>query len=121
MPVKLTYDSQHDCLVQEFVGVVDEDLIKQQVKLVVAASKEHNCKRLLNDMRQAELGLSIVEIHEIPKFLENEGVDRSWKRAVVFSKDFRDYHFYENVAFNIGFTVKVFTDRQKSLDWLTKK
>jgi hypothetical protein len=67
---------------------------------IIKQLSAHNCLRLLNDMRQASLRLSTVDLYELPAWIEEAGVNRACKRALVVARDFNDYKFYETVSRN---------------------
>jgi len=121
MAFHVAYDPQCDCLIGEFIGSIDHEKLEEYALEVAEAAKEHGCRRILNDLRKAEVRFSTTEIIEIPGFLETTGIDRSWKRAVVVSQSLEDYRFYETTALNRGYTVKIFTDLTEARDWLTQE
>lgn len=126
MTFKVEYDERSDCVIGTFAGRLDKESAREYAKEIAKVSADNDCARFLNDLREAELGFSTVEIHDLPKMLneltEGAGLDRSWRRAVVGpkGKDQRDYDFFETVAANQGYTVKVFADLDKAMDWLLK-
>ncbi len=78
----------------------------------------HDCKLILNDMREAELNLATVDIYYLPGMLDAAGLDRSWKRAIIATNQLEDYRFFETVARNRGYQVRVFTEKNKAMNWL---
>ena len=82
-------------------------------------AKEHNCKRFLNDMRKANILLSVADLFDLPKLLSVEEFNRSWKRAVFVGENrFEEFKFYETTAINKGLQVKVFTEKSMAIEWL---
>jgi len=79
---------------------------------------EHGCTRILNDLREVDLELSTVDIYDIPNLVAGSGIERSVKRAVVFSRDVGDYQFFETVSVNQGQFVRVFEDFDVAVTWL---
>ncbi|MHC4624374.1 MAG: hypothetical protein ACYS4W_10795 [Planctomycetota bacterium] len=97
---------------------MDSKSVKEYAKEIIGTASKHNCKRFLNDMREAQLDLSTIEIYEIPGFLDAAGLDRTSKRALVVSRQPEDYRFFENVSINRGYNVKVFEDMDEAMNWL---
>ena len=64
-------------------------------------------------MREASLQLSTVDLYDLPAWIEEAGVDRP-AGALLVSRDFNDYEFYETVSRNHGHIVAVFTDSSKT-------
>ncbi|MHC4243534.1 MAG: hypothetical protein ACYS3N_16910 [Planctomycetota bacterium] len=127
MSYNVYYDSERDCVFASMEGDID---IKQAKEFAHEATKlisAHNCRRLLNDLRKANMKLSTIEIYDLPTYISDAGLDRLCKRALVVSQDFEDYKFFENVSSNHGHLVEVFADSDefsifqnvdKAQDWL---
>ena len=127
MTFKVEYDESSDCVIGVFAGRLDTESMSEYAKEIARVSAKHNCRRFLNDLREAEIGLSTLDIHGLPKilqeFTQGAAFDRSWRRAILApkGKDVRDYDFFETVAGNQGHTVKVFADLDKAMDWLLER
>ena len=115
---EVSYDKKRDCLVGSFTGTLDLKTIAQFAKAIAAAAQTHDCKRFLNDMRKAKVDFSTVELYRMPGVLDASGLDPSWRRAIIASKQLKDYRFFETVAQNQGYSVRVFTDPDEALTWL---
>jgi hypothetical protein len=67
-------------------------------------------------MRKAPIKLSTVDLYDLPTWIEEwreeAGVSRSCKRALLVSRDFPDYEFYETVSRNHGHLLEVFAGSQ---------
>ncbi len=124
MVFKVEYDEGRNCVIGTFAGRLDMESAREYAKEIAKVSADNDCARFLNDLRGAEPGFSTLDIHDLPKTLheltEGAGLDRSWRRAILApkGKDVRDYDFFETVAANQGYTVKVFADLDKAMDWL---
>ncbi len=114
MAYKVTYNSDEDCVHARIEGVVDLALAQQYAREIIKQLRIHNCLRLRNDMRQASIKLSTMDIYDLPAWIEERieeaGVSRSCKRALLVSRDFREYEFYETVSRNHGHLLEVFAD-----------
>lgn len=114
MAYRVTYYPDRDCVCASIEGAVDLALAQRYAQEIIAQLRDHRCLRLLNDMRQASLKLSTIDLYELPAWIEERieeaGVSRSCKRALLVSRDFRDYEFYETVSRNHGHLLEVFAD-----------
>ena len=109
---------------------VQEDLTLNKVKEIISeaiqVAKVQNCFLILNDMREATVKLSTVEIYELPKIIPDifasSGLNvHQFKRALVAAKDLNDYKFFETVTLNHAQNAKFFTDIDKARKWLIGK
>ncbi|OHB62938.1 MAG: hypothetical protein A2Y76_11685 [Planctomycetes bacterium RBG_13_60_9] len=115
---KVFYNADEDCVHASIKGVVDLAMAQQYAKDIIKQLRAHNCLRLLNDMRKASIKLSMVDIYDLPAWIEDRmeeaGVNRSCKRALLVSRDFRDYKFFETVSRNHGHLMEVFADSRQT-------
>ena len=121
MTFNVSYDQANKWLICSFTGTLDSKSAQVFAEAVADTASKHDCKCLLNDLRQAELDMSTVEIYHIPGMLDTTGIDLSWKRAIVAAGDLKDYRFFETVARNRGYRVRVFTDQDQAMYWLREK
>jgi hypothetical protein len=110
MTYEVIYDPEEDYVHGRIEGQVDLALAHEYVKEIIRQLRAHHCLRFLNDMRQAWDKLSTVDIYNLPAWIEEAGMDRSCKRALLVARDFDDYQFYETVSRNHGQLVEVFAD-----------
>ena len=77
----------------------------------------------IDDSELEDVG-SVVDLYDLPTLYEEQGLERGSKGAVVLpaanAKVAEDARFHETVCLNRGWQVKVFTDCQEAIDWLTK-
>ena len=118
MAYKVVYNPDEDCVHASIEGDVDLAMVKQYAGEIKEQLREHNCPRLLNDMRKASIKLSTMDIYDLPAWieeaLEEAGVGRCARRALLVSRDFKDYEFYETVSRNHGHLLAVFADPAKA-------
>ena len=116
------YDQEHDCLVGHFTGDMDIQSAELYLKEVVPMTRKHDSKRILNDMRNANIKMGIMDIYKLPSIVIRDTFDRSWPRAVIVKeKNVKLLHFYETVALNRGIQVKIFTDIEEGIRWLSSR
>ena len=114
MAYKVVYDPDEDCVFGSITGDVDLEMVQRYAREIIKQLSAHNCLRFLNDMREASLQMSTVDLYDLPAWIEEAGVDPSCRRALLVSRDFNDYEFYETVSRNHGHIVAVFTDASKT-------
>lgn len=85
---------------------------------VVALLDKHSCVRVLSDLREVDLRLSMIDLYNIPKLVTEAGVKQNVKRAVVFGKAAEDYEFLETISVNRGQIFRVFTDFDEAQTWI---
>jgi len=81
---------------------------------------------ILNDMREAVMKLSTLEIYELPKLMSEASASSGLKmynikRAFVAATDLDDYKFFETVTANRGQYAKLFFDIDEAKKWLSGK
>ncbi|MEE9553167.1 MAG: hypothetical protein V3W18_02625 [candidate division Zixibacteria bacterium] len=117
MEFKVSYDRDHDCIRITFDGEVVESELQKLASKLIKVSKEHGCRFILNDMRNATISLSTTDIYNLPKQLTDWGIGHDLKRAIVINK-YKDLRFFETVSKNTGQNVQVFTDADEAMHWL---
>jgi len=114
MAYTVIYDPDQDCVYAGIEGGVDLAVAQRYAQEIIEQLRAHHCLRLRNDMRKASLKLSTMDLYDLPAWieerLEEAGVSRSCKRALLVSTDFRDYEFYETVSRNHGHLLEIFAD-----------
>jgi len=118
MGFTVQYNQKNRFLIGHYTGTMDPGARDEYAQAIVQAGEEFNCKSLLNDMSQVKIDFSTMEIFDLPKVLDCTGIDRSWKRAIIFSTDFDDFRFLETRMVNEGHTVRLFQDRKAAIKWL---
>ena len=114
MACTVTYHPDEDCVHARIEGGVDLAMAQRYAREIIKQLRAHHCLRLRNDMRRASLKLSTIDLYDLPAWieerLEEAGASRSCKRALLVSRDFRDYEFYETVSRNHGHLLEAFAD-----------
>lgn len=118
MSHELTYDSDRNCLVLRTRGQVTIELIRELAPQVAQMFEETGCRRLLNDMSAAAIDISVTDLFTSPRVMDESGVGRDTKRALVVPPEFEDSDFLENVTRNRGHNFRAFTDVQEAETWL---
>jgi len=119
MPYEVTYNSERDCVMAQIDGELDISAAKEFLAEIVRVVSTNGCKRILEDMRGAELTLSIGGLYFAARLAREEGAPPGIRNAIVVAeKDWSRYSFFEVAARNQGQIVKVFTDPDEAERWL---
>lgn len=119
VPIEVTYDREADCVRTKIVGRLDNTVVSAFFAEVGRVSAENRCSRILSDLREARIAASTMDIYEEVQKPEHSGIPRSHRRAIVISRDMRDYRFWETTCRNRGFLgVRIFTNYDEAADWL---
>ncbi len=119
----IIYNSEERIIEIKVQGDFSLSEAKEMFAEAVQVVKAQNCFLVLNDMREATMKLSMVEIYKLPKTLAVK-VDalgfsvHKLKRALVVKKDLKGYRFFEDVASNRAQSVKYFFDMNEARKWL---
>ncbi len=118
MAYTVTYDPDEDCVHASIEGEVGLALAQRYAQEIIKQLRAHHCPRVLNDMRKASIKLSTVDIYDLPAWIEEAceeaGVNYFCKRALLVSRNFNDYKFFETVSRNHGHLLEVFADSEKT-------
>jgi len=118
MVFSVHHNPEHNYIVGSFIGGLNLKALKTYADEVVRVATKYNCKRFLNDLRAAETHLCTVEFYDALRILSESGIGQSWKRAIVVLNNLEDFEFFETVAANRGFMVKVFVNPDDAMNWL---
>jgi hypothetical protein len=101
-------------------GPVSLQIARRLIADVAEASRKNGCTRIMMDVRQATAKASTLDLHGFASHLEDYGLDRLMKVAVVTSKTLGSPHFVETVARNRGFDLTVFYHYAEGEAWLVR-
>jgi len=123
MPWSVEYDSELGTVSCRYVGRVTDDDFRQATLKAFELAKANSTNRFLIDDSKWEGGASIVGLYDLPKLFTELGFERESRGALILPSSgtlqAEDARFFETVCINRGWQVKLFTDRQEALDWLT--
>lgn len=118
--VSVSYNPEWNCIVNVITGDVDKAATIELVDKVAELSEQYDCKRVINDIREAENKLSVTELFYLPERTIKGSFDRSWKRVLVVTEFYDEVLFYEDTANNQGIRLKVVTSMEDALAWLNE-
>lgn len=113
----------------EKLGIMEVDvsgeMTREELNAMAKANldevKKRNCFRCLLDYRKVSRNLGILDMYDRPKDLSDVGVSRVYRIAIqVEPAAFPNYAFMENVYKNNGYELRVFTDRDSAIGYLTQ-
>jgi len=108
-----------DSLVQiKISGSITPELVAEICPGVSTAAREHDCKRILADLRGATRHLSTLKKYQLASRLGSFGFKRTINIAVIYSQSDSEDDFFETVAVNNGYRVRIFRDMKEAKDWL---
>lgn len=76
----------------------------------------------LADCTQLQGGHSVFDLYEIIATLDKLSITHRMKEAILFDSDapiMSNVVFFETTARNRGFNVRIFSDREEALSWLS--
>jgi hypothetical protein len=118
MTISVHYDPKKDLGIGNMTEKIDTKVLDAFAVEVLNLISKHDCKRFLNDLRNAKLDLSTIDLYRLPEMLNSVGIPRTLKRAIIVSTDLKDYAFFETTSVNRGHRVKIFMDPDEAIDWL---
>ena len=101
--------------------LVDADENQKMVTEALVVAEKYDATKCLIDDQDLTLEMKTIDIYGLPEILDDLGVPRKYRVAIVVAESARDvegFKFYETRAFNVGFNHRLFTDTQTALDWL---
>lgn len=104
-------------------GVVTPSELRVEIIQAAALAEANDCTLFLSNFSEATINFSIIDVFDLPKLQEEQGLQRNIRVAVLpptstSGKEMAD--FYETVCYNRGWNSKVFSGRQEALNWLRK-
>lgn len=123
MSYDLTTERKGDVLWVTAEGIRSRDTVLAIAEDILAASVEEGVKKVLVDVRKLAGRLSTAAAYDIPDQHFPKMRDRSviTRAAIVDLKEFeRSYRFFEDVAVNRGFNLRIFPDPDEAMRWLAE-
>ena len=92
---------------------------RKMQRLMRDLHSEHQCHHFLFDLTNAVVVSGTFDTFEAGSTAPGmEHTIRQFRIAIVYSKLTEDEQFFENVAVNRGYQLRVFDNRDKALEWL---
>lgn len=120
MKMKAQFNEADRYISVETSGIIDLDAVSRVLKEMPTLIQRYGSKRILHDLRKADIQLDTSDIYFTPQKIQEAGYHDT-KRAFLFSaENEQDFTFFETVSANRGQQVQVFTDESQALEWLLK-
>ena len=123
MPYDLIIEKKGDVLWGTATGTRSLETVVAIAKQILAGCVNEKLMKVLIDVRALEGRLRTMEAYEMVDQFFPEIRDRSviTRSAVVDLKEFESsYRFFENLAANRSFTLRIFSDPNEAVEWLKK-
>lgn len=119
MKASVSYDDDRAiCLVRVGGTISDRDDVRSFFEPARPLLEKRGGKRVLFDMREAEIAAGTLETFDTAAQPESWGWDKSYMAAVVYSEITENARFLETVGVNRGIMIKVFDDVDEATAWL---
>jgi len=124
MAITIAYSREIDSVVVTYEGEATPEEIQTTIRDALAMAVERQCRRFLVDATELEhRGGTLLDTYELPQVFEHFPDIRRYKDAIILPRrqaEAHDLEFFETISRNRGYNVRVFTDRQSAVDWLTE-
>jgi len=118
---KFTFEKQPLLLHIKVSGNIHKNETTKMAIEGIALARQEKCQRFIVDFRNAELKDSQTEIYQFSSNLEQVGLKRTDRIAIIIAHDIAAYHFAETVAANRGWSqIKYFKDPEAARTWVSK-
>jgi hypothetical protein len=114
----LRYDSDADCIFLRIEGLVTIDRIRELTSQVAQLCEKSECWRVLNDLSDASIDLSISKYLSSSKFVDKLTGFRSVKKALVAPDAFLKCGFLGGASADHCTCFEIFRDVESAMQWL---
>lgn len=121
MPVRIAVHEDERFVEATFEGPIAPTELMEAVLECLAAARRIGTPNFFADCTALLPGQSAFDIYHLVQGYEALGVERTMREAVLVpagTATEQDLAFYETVASNRGYCVRVFVDRDQALGWL---
>ena len=119
MSYEIFYDQEKHIVRVRSDGPMTTLNLAEAVRKAIEIGQQHNCKRYLGDWREAATTEPIGRTFLFMDGLEDLGLDRGDRIAVVYERDPEVHEFAKMVAHNRGWhNLRYFQSLEKAEAWL---
>lgn len=122
MGIQVRFIEEFSVVESIFEKTYENDDVKSSTLEAIKIAEEHGIDHYLLDCTSLVHGRSVIDIYSFGSLYVNLDIPRGSKQAVILStneENQKNTRFYETVARNRGYNVRVFNDRYEALAWLT--
>jgi len=123
MSYRLKIENNEGTLLVKATGARTYENVLNMTLEIMEACIQHGTPKVLVDVRDLEGRLNVLDSFTIPDEVFPRIRDRRviQKSAIVDVEEFQGaYRFFENVAVNRGFNLRIFSDQEEAMLWLRK-
>jgi hypothetical protein len=125
MTYLIEYDPQ-GIITSKVEGQLTLAIVQDLTRDLYQLAKEKDCQRILTDLREAKLRLSMVEVYNLPKLFSEvastlDVQTLKLKRALLAPPGESLPYFYEDVLRNRMHNMRLFYDEESARRWLLEK
>ena len=120
MSCEMDMDKEHDFLHVRVRGVRTGETVSAMARDILDACVENRCTKVLVDVRALKGWLSTIEAYDVPSTDFPDLRGRGLQKAAIVDRERpgETYRFFETVARNRGFNVRIFEDTDRAVEWL---
>jgi hypothetical protein len=120
MSFDFSITEKEEYLIFKLEGIRSRKANSEVAEAIRRVCTETSCHRVLVDAVALENRLGVLDAHAGPTTdFPRDVASKRIKVAVLDRREFeKNYRFFETVARNAGYFLRVFVDRKKALDWL---
>ncbi len=118
---ELNIEKRGDVLHVEAIGTRTLEAVESIVVQIMEAANKHETTKVIVDVRKLKGRLATWDAYKIPSTQFPKLGDRQTiqKAAIVDLKEFEDqYRFFENVAVNRGYFLRIFGGLDEAMEWI---
>lgn len=102
-------------------GDLTKEIAKRYFEEVGKVANQHGLKRVLTDLREANLKADELDMRELSQKLTQFGLVSDHKRALVVREDVSGYKQWENYCLSAGHKkIRLFVDDDAAMEWLAE-
>lgn len=120
MPWKIAFDEQSRIVETTYTGQLSPAEVREAALGTIATGRQYETNLFLGDCLTLEHAGSLFNIYDLIRLYESLELV-SVKEAILLPRSpeaLNDLKFYETIAQNRGFNVRVFDNRADALRWL---
>ena len=123
MSYEIDMDKEYDFLHVRVRGVRTRENVSAMARDILDACLEHRCTKVLIDVRALEGWLSTLEAYDVPSTDFSDLRGRGLQKAAIVDRERpgETHRFFETVARNRGFNVRIFENTDRAVEWLREK
>ncbi len=121
MPWDVSYLPDLNVVMTLYSGTIPAESLREAVRATLALAQDRGSRRFLADCSSLEGGHSILDLYELGKSIEESGVGRDLREAIVLPQldvAATDVRFWETTCRNRGFDIRVFPTAAEARAWL---